>query len=114
LIAGDVILLIIYIILHYIILFAKESCKGCACLSKFKGCGFIFTCTLVCIIIIGLIHGEFNASAIEYLNDKKLDIYNKEYYNQLLTSLILFSISILLQAFLIFSFPLCYIIYTFQ
>lgn len=80
LILLDVIFIIMYIITNILILYSSHN-----------PCVYIFH--IVICIANAIIHSQFQANTMKYLNDDILDIYNKKYYDYCISSVVLYGSS---------------------
>lgn len=80
LIIIDVLILFIYIISNIAII--NKMCGIC-----------LYMFYVIISIIILVIHGSFQTNTINYLNDDVLDIFNKNYYDNCIFSMVLFGSS---------------------
>ena len=80
LILLDVIFIIMYIITNILILYSSRN-----------PCVYVFH-VIIC-IANAIIHSQFQANTMKYLNDDVLDIYNKKYYDYCVLSVVLYGSS---------------------
>jgi hypothetical protein len=87
LILLDVIFIIMYIITNILILYSSRN-----------PCVYVFH-VIIC-IANGIIHSQFQANTMKYLNDDVLDIYNKKYYDYCVLSVVLYGSSFATNIFI--------------